>query len=351
MPGPLLKVVRWLYYSPDLLFSIVVSLILRALCPVVLVRFGKIPSQRIGHFALEVEAYLCARDTDLVNQNIFDVFFYDMPICNQQLKKMWDRTLCMSWPGIAKKGFNLLTFPFLPGGKKHWVPLPRMVLAEHSIEGFETYDLLAHTPTHLRFTPEESRQGFETLRTMGVPEGSPFVCFHARDTAYYTTFYRENERNFRNSNIYTRLPAVEELTHCGYWGLRMGAAVETSLQNGNPRILDYATTARTDFLDIFLVGTCRFYLGDSCGLADVAVCFRRPVVWVNWIPLTCAVSSVPNALFLPKKLWLTEEHRFMTFREMSAPALTRTLFHDDYFEVEEEFFKNRYGIEFIENTP
>ncbi len=350
LPGPLFKVVRWLYCIPDLLLSIVVSLILRALRPVVLIRFGKLPNHRIGHFALEVEAYLCARDTRIHSQNTLDMFFYSGPICNQQLKKMWDRTLCTFWPGIAQKGYDMTSSPLLPGGKKHLVPLPRMSMNQHHIEGLELYGVVAQAPPHLQFTPEEIRQGHEAILALGVPKDAPFVCFHARDTAYYSAhFAHENDRNFRNSNIYTRLLAVEELTHRGYWGLRMGAAVEAPLRNDHPRIIDYATTARTDFLDIFLAGNCRFYLGDSCGIADVAVCFRRPVVWVNEI-LTTIVWSTPNALCLLKKLWLAEEHRFMTFREMSTPELARILFHDDYFEAKEDFFKDRYGIEFVENT-
>ena len=62
-------------------------LAVRLLRPLVVIRFGPLRSERIGHFAGNTELYLCERDTDKSNTRTFDFFYHGGPICNQQLKK------------------------------------------------------------------------------------------------------------------------------------------------------------------------------------------------------------------------------------------------------------------------
>jgi putative glycosyltransferase (TIGR04372 family) len=327
-----------LFIMPLVLLAVPVVLLIRVLRPLVLIRFRYLRSNRIGHFAANTEVYLCERDAGMHGQRVVDIFYYRVPICNHQLKKMWDRSLHISW--FSSLIANLLdrTNYHLPGGEKHVVPWRKD-------QGRDIYGLLAHTEPHLSFTAEEERLGYETLEKIGVEKDAPFVCFHARDSAYLDAIYPDlnwHYHDYRDSNIHNYIPAMEELICRGYYAIRMGAIVKEALNTANPKIIDYATNSRTEFMDIFLGAKCYFFLGSTAGIYAISEIFRRPIAWVNHIPLEHAPTWGKNNLFIPKKLWLREEHRFLTFREILDSGVGRFIENEQY---------EKYGIEVIENTP
>jgi len=319
-------------------------LILRALRPLVLVRFGQLFSLPIGMFAGQTELYLCQRDAGLHPKRTIDIFHNGYEISNQQLKTMWERKLHVS-PLVRplSRANNLL-----PGGRSHVLTLA----------GDADYDeLMPKSRVHLSFTPEEERQGQAGLRDLGLPDGAPFVCIYGRDTGYkgrdtghkWSSFLNRDEKlhGYRNVSIHNYLPAAEELARRGYFVIRMGAVVNEALRTTNPMIIDYATKGRSDFMDMYLCANCRFFLGCTGGLTVVPRIFRRPVIFANFVPLFSDhlfhITCVPNGLVIPKKLWLRDERRFFTFRELVE---TRT----DPFPGAEAHFQ-RIGVDVIENTP
>lgn len=324
---------RKLYIIPLILLAIPVILLVRALRPLIIIRFGKLISTRIGHFAGNTEVYLCERDAGLHGRRILDIFYYSRTICNYQLKKMWDRSL-ITLPFAAQLDrVNRL----LPGGSKHIIPLDNGAR--------DVYGLLERTPTHLSFTTEEEKLGYTTLQEFGISNGAPFICFHTRSAAYLNKEYPDIDwgyHNFRDSDIKTFFPAAEELGRRGYFVVRTGSNAEKRLKTANPMIIDYAIKDRTEFLDIFLGAKCLFYLGDSCGFNAIPMIFRRAGAIANMIPLEHAPTWASNYLFIPKKLWLRKERRFMSFREILNSGAGRFLEKREY---------NRLGIEVIENSP
>ena len=65
----------------------VLVLLMRLARPIVLIRIGRLTSQRIGHYAFDPEFYLCKRDAEPAENRTLDVFYNWDPICNEQLKK------------------------------------------------------------------------------------------------------------------------------------------------------------------------------------------------------------------------------------------------------------------------
>jgi len=321
-----------------LLVFLPVVLVEYALQPLVHVRFGHLISKHIGAFAGYTELYFCRRDAGMDDRRTFDIFFHNGSPCNRQLKIMWERKLHVT--RLARPLYFLNRY--LPGGRRHMVWPP---YGERDIHG-----LLPRFPAHLSFTPEEERRGQEELRSMGIPEGVPFVCFYSRDTAYYKTATPEDytvNQDYRDSSIQNYLSAAEELTARGYYAVRMGAFVNEALTAGNDKIIDYATRYRSDFMDIYLCARCSFFLGDQAGLTQVAVIFRRPMAYVNSIPLEHVPAYGPDNLFIPKRLWLKQEERFLTFRKMFAIQPDGIRLSD--LRQTEQY--ERLGIVPVENTP
>lgn len=315
-----------------LLLLLPLVVLIRVLRPLVLIRFGPLQSERIGHFAANTELYLCERDAGLQDPKAIDIFYHASQISNAQLKTMWDRTLHISslarWLDWANR--------ILPGGKKHIIVMP----SDRDVHG-----LFNHMQVHLSFTSQEKRAGRENIRRLGISDGDPFVCFLSRSVSYLDNAFPKFDsryHHYRNSSIKNFVPAAEELVRRGYYAVRTGAFEKEPLNSTNLQIIDYAMHGRTEFLDIYLGAKCRFYIGDSCGFHAVPMVFRRPLVIVNMVPLEYLPTWGANCLFIPKKLWLQEEGRFMTFREILDSGTGRFLKGNQYEE---------HGIGVVENTP
>lgn len=315
--------------------GVVIVLILRFISRWVHVRFGQLLSHRIGHYAANTEVYLCRRDTFPADRKFVDLFYNSEPVSNEQLHRMWKRVITIN-PFIR----YLYRFTFLvPGGSEHRLQMG----------GFldrDTGALMADTLPHLAFTPEETVSGSESLKNMGVSDGTPFICFHARDPVYLSRKYPQYDwsyHDYRNSEINSFLPGVEELVKRGYRALRMGSLVGQQLRTDNPGIIDYASDgSRSEFLDVFLSAHCRFFLSTGTGLDAIPMVFRRPIVYVNFAPVEYVASYVRDSLTIFKKYWLVGEQRFMTFREIIASGAGRFMDSADFA---------RHGIELRENTP
>jgi len=314
-------------------FSVLVVMFVRCLRPFVVIRFGEIASERIGALAGGPELYLCERDAGIQGHNTLDVFFLGgWAISNQQLAKMWKRCL---WISIFVKLLYLANNIF-PGGEKHVVNIP---------SNKDDRGLLRKYPSHLVFTSEEEVKGYNVLQSMGVTRSTPFVCLHARDSAYLEqTFPGRDWRyhDFNDSSIDNHNKAAEMLVKRGYVVFRMGAFVEKKIAITNPMIIDYAKVGRSDFMDVFLESKCSFHLGSSSGLDVVPLVFRRPRASVNNAMLEYICTWGLNDLCIPKKMWLMRENRFMTFSEIFESGVGR-------FTRTEQC--EEYGLKVVENTP
>ena len=316
--------------------ALVVVLVVRALRPLVTIRFGVMPSLLIGPFARNVETYMCERDAGLFGRKGINIWYYKWSVSNSQLKKMWDRSIHVSQlAGILDRA-NLL----IPGGKSHVIPW-RMTLSR------DTEAVRADEGPHISFIEDEESRGAEYLRQSGVPDGGRFICFHSRDSAYrYANFPgRDDDHNaFRNTSVSNYLPAAQELARRGDHAFRMGAIAAGPLPAADNKVVDYASNGRTDFLDIYLAAKCRFFLGCGSGIDGISMIFGRPTIYANYIPLKWITFSAlgPNDLMIPKKLWLRQESRWLTFPEILRSDIGT-------FGTTQEYENS--GIDVVENTP
>jgi putative glycosyltransferase (TIGR04372 family) len=180
---------------------------------------------------------------------------------------------------------------------------------------------------------------------MDLPPDQPFVCFFARDSSYLSSTYGHkdwNYHNYRDSDIDDYLVAASELTERGYFALRVGAIVGKPLATLSPGVLDYASDHRTDFMDIYLAANCRFFLTSGAGIDVVSRVFRRPIASVNSIPLEFLSTWGPQDLTIPRKLWIRDERRFMTFQEILDSGVGRFMDQSQY---------DSSGLEPVPNTP
>lgn len=86
-----------------------------------------------------------------------------------------------------------------------------------------------------------------------------------------------------------------------------------------PNTFDYARSPlKSDWMDIFLCSQCRFFLGTTSGLMNLASIFGVPCALSNWIT-ALSLPCFPADLFIQKLLFLEPENRYLRFDEFIRP--------------------------------
>jgi len=290
---------------------------------------------RIGHLAADTELFLRSNLRNTEKQLNFLVGWNKKGIANRQLANMIKRKI-----KVAENRFlnNLISSLY-----RNMKVLRKFVPGEN-----DDYEVWDKYPPQLSFTTREEEKGKELLKEMNIDFGAKFICFHSRDNTYLEKkdlkdgnkidrFYH----NYRDCSINNYLMAAEYLAGKGIYAIRMGGTVKDKLVVNNSKIIDYASRYRSDFGDIYLLAKCKFFLGNNAGLVATPIIFNIPAAQANWIPIGIRLRSARD-IFIPKKLWLTKDKRFLTFREiieMGAHMWDQT----------QLYLEN--GIEVIENTP
>ena len=266
-----------------------------------------INNSRIGHFATNTELSYLTRQ---VSQNKFGLrpihlfFFESKKSANLFLETLWRRKLV-----VLPQDLGWLIYDF---AKR----LPLSKIAAQFLTEDVDGTLVATKPT-LSFNPSELVEGQIFLRKLGLRPNDKFVCLNVRDDV----FLRESDaigwtksrdwsyHDYRDSEISTYVKAAEVLAEMGYTVFRMGALVKEPLVSKHPKVIDYATNGmRTEFLDIFLGAHCTFCISTGTGWDGVPTIFRRPIMFVNHLPIfepsatTLPITIYPKLLRDPKSL-------------------------------------------------
>lgn len=167
-------------------------------------------------------------------------------------------------------------------------------------------------PPVFRLREEDRARGVAALQNFGFNEHDWFVCLHVREPS------AKGNEPFRQAAIDDYIPAIKAVTDRGGWVVRLGIG-------GPPlpameHVLDYANSAiRSDWMDVFLCGACRFFIGTSSGMYTVSHAFGRPVVQTNYLP-TSTLYLGSDHLFLPKLARNKTTGNMLSFNDlMSAP--------------------------------
>lgn len=187
----------------------------------------------------------------------------------------------------------------------------------------------------LTLTPDHWVHG---LSQMGdaVGEPRPFVCLHVRDDGFFGKGMPYH--SYRNADIETYRLACEEIVKRGSLVVVMGS--ERSKPFSGPGIFDYAhSSIRSDRMDIYLLGACKFFLGTASGPMAVAEAFGRPCVATNKAPMNSGPDTTHD-LFIPKRY--RKDGRFLTL-EAIMDSDVRNFDHAEMF--------TDAGIEVVDNTP
>lgn len=308
-----------LYYSVSLVIVFLLRTVVR---PFIRVRFTVINESRMGllvgsTYQTMLNSWHWSR-THLRN-DLTIYFFRNKKPANKFMSELFQRELFT----ISGNFGEALYY----ASKK----VPGMSFFDHNDEDdylglYKTYSIPP------KFLGSELKKGYEFLDTVISEPDKKFVCLLIRDAEYMNKLSPNKNNtytNYRDSDITTYVKASEALANLGYTVFRMGAKVQKPLLSANPKVIDYAMNGmRTELLDVFLCANCSFILTSGTGLDEVSRVFRRPISYVNVLP----VSGVNQceAFVYPKIICDNETNSPLTLHQIMDRDLQFAYFQEQY---------------------
>ncbi len=312
-------------------------LLIRLFGPLLRVRFEPMRPSALGHYE-ELEIYLGKKNAGEFPPRVLDVFCYKDTPCNMQILKMYRKKVLI----IPLARYLLTWNHYIPGGEKHALHL----------RPWDYTTLITQKECSIDFDDQERENGRKMVAAIGASDAKPLVCLGFRDGLFDKNVRlglygdEDNEgakkqldlHDFRNADIANAEPAVRFLNDEGYRVVRMGSIATPLPETMKPFAFDYANSdVRSEFLDIYLGATCRFFITTGYGLDTPPLVFRRPMVSVN----TEYRMLRPHILYIFRHHWSKELGRPLTLREIFSSGAA---FHSSSAQFEEN------GVELRENS-
>jgi len=190
---------------------------------------------------------------------------------------------------------------------------------------------------------EELERGDLFLRSQGIIPGANLVCYATRSSSYYEKLLQSGvdlkPRNIRNPDENIYFEVSDALATRGSHVFRMGKHLgETIPDDRKSAITDYASSFRSDFLDVYLLFRCNYLINGSTGIVSIRAMFNLPSLNSDFYRLHKNWFKGDIALF--QKVWLVRENRLATVGEMVAMG--------DSFS--DERHQERLGVRLVKNT-
>jgi putative glycosyltransferase (TIGR04372 family) len=207
----------------------------------------------------------------------------------------------------------------IDGVRKHWW--------HASPEIFDAWERDGRAPL-LSLTDAELKKGRAILSQAGIPKDAWFACVHIREASFKKDLGLAVQEAGLNADCATYLPAIKKIIDRGGWVVRIGDSGMSPLP-ASEGLFDYAHSPfKSPWMDIFLLGECRFFVGTSSGPAYVPPLFGIPCALTNWYP-TGSRPFNGRDIFIPKLIQAGTPARTFRFEDMFTPPFGYTLHYKD----------------------
>jgi len=235
----------------------------------------------------------------------------------------------LQWAKMVKRNLPVLNFfkyidfwnKKIPGGKSHVLDssayAPVSMVCSRDVTG-----LYEKKKRNFSFLEKEHTSALNWLKSFGWKEKEPFVCLIVRDQGYLqsSTILSPDDKgwgyhNYRNSDISEYELSIQWLIERGVRVIRMGKNMIKPLSINHELVIDYPFLKETnDLLDIWLFAHCNLCVSTGTGIDYVSDVFRKPILFINFLPLIDFISW-SNAMHVPKKLLWADSGKELSLRE------------------------------------
>jgi putative glycosyltransferase (TIGR04372 family) len=319
----LIKIIN---YIIGFFIGVFLFLFIKLIYPFILIRFYNIVSTRLGHMLEDIDIYLSRKKNKLNNsdlkehRNSIDIFYFRTKICNKYVAHLLKEKLLifphciMYW--VDK--FDHYTIKYLRFKNIH--------IIGDSIENDKNHPPLLNRDIHgtynldqnFYFNKKEISLGNKILKKMGI--NSKYVCIYTRDNKYLNETYSYNDwskHDYRNIDIDILIDTVKLLIEKDFYVVRVGKKAEKKMNFKNDKFIDYSfSNFQNDFMDVFLLGNCDFFISSSSGIDAIATAFRKDIVFPFLFPVMDTKSSTSKHFLAYRNLYSNKLKRNLNFSEI-----------------------------------
>lgn len=237
---------------------------------------------------------------------------------NPAVAERWDErfrvvrspVLCLMLEGMARNrrvGFDVWSIASDPGRERLYALAARSgALASASF----------------RPTTEDDARRRELLDALGVGSRE-YVCISYRpresaDTAGAPDFV---DISLRSRSVEQIAEVARAVRDAGFVPVLMGGWDQPAMADG-AMMIDYPhSTHKSPEADVLLAQGCRAWIGDTSGISALAMCFGRPRLLLDWIPIASAFHHGREVTVVPKVLRDTVTGRPVDLEHVSDPNI------------------------------
>ncbi|WP_303685717.1 carbamoyltransferase N-terminal domain-containing protein, partial [Nonlabens dokdonensis] len=179
--------------------------------------------------------------------------------------------------------------------------LERLYIKRSKIQATTHVDFSSRVQT---VNKKQNEKFWNLLSELGIEKTDKIVCLHLRDSDYLTNKYPRHDfsyHDYRDTKIESYCLAIRYLIEQGYKVVRIGAKSNQSLSSKNlTNYFDFCIERNEqygDFIDVFLLSVCDFFIATNSGPSSVAAIFDTPTLTVNSVPISPGFGQ--NSRFIP----------------------------------------------------
>ena len=280
--------------TTSLVSGFLIFIIQRLLNKKLVIRLGRLSSDRIGHLILEFDWYISSSNSRSLNQKYLDLFFFRGAICNEFAGKfISERVKVVSRNALLGAYLINRIFRF----EKYIIPLP---------ERPNDLSLFDREPPAFSFNTNQVQQAQTILEKLGISEGQKIVCLYVRDGAYEKTLNGVSGEStaYRNASLKNYYASINFLISLGYKVIRMGSEVEKEFEIQSRHFIDYANSEyKSDLLDFFIPYISEFVIATDSGTMLIPISLRKNFVLPN-IPALHGLPITSYLKYFQFKSWI-----------------------------------------------
>ena len=210
--------------------------------------------------------------------------------------------------------------PFARGVIRYALPIFRLHRQYLPNKSNDRLEIWAREQPVLRFTESEVLAGKSLQAELLGDDSKPFVCIGIAERIYYEQKNATEHEVESDLDLYSCMPDWKNYVACtealgkhSIKTVRMGQFVSNKLADTTESsIIDYASTARSEFGDVWLLANCKFVLVGATGLWWIASAFNKPTVLAD--SYTLNYSTFGNSdLNIFQLAWSRADKKLMPF--------------------------------------
>lgn len=290
------------------------------------IRFLIIQQSRIGHLLTNIDQAISLMKK---KQKNFFLFIYLSGHCsNEFLLKLWKKSSHIFYIDFTLKIINASNYNF---------KLKRFILNWDDIQPNFTKLYVENKNIIIK------NEILSKLKNKYEILSKDFVCLHNRDDYYSSIIAKDkNYLDYKNFEFNDFDLVIKKIIYDGLLPIRIGKYINSKTYE-NKKLIDLTSKFSNSELDILLQYFAKITIIGSTGLAAVTTTFRKPCLYVNYLPLNTEQMSYvsANSMIIPKLIKKKDTNRFIKFKEMDQINFN---IH------QEKNFINEQNLEVINNS-